>query len=436
MLKKIRHDRSLLLHAGTTFAVRGATALGTLGLNFVLARTLGIEGVGLFMLGWSICTALLVISRFGLDSAILRHGAIALGERNPALYQGIRRQALAISLPVAGLLSLGLWAGKERLAAIFNNPALAATLIPLAILLPLMTQLTIQGTWMKVLKRPMLAPLFETGGLSLAVCLLAMAGWASGNTLGLTQAVWSLPLCAALMLPVGAWILRYRSGQLLSPPKGRSQRQYDPGLYRVLPDFLVLNITVFLAQWSTPLILGFFADNREIGLFSTAHRLATSVSFILLVFNSITSSRFAALFHQRNIGAMSQLAKNTTLYMTLMSLPPLLIMLVFSRPLLRLFGPEFVEAALLLQIMAVAQFINTATGSVSYLLSMTGHHREIRNIVIGTGLLSLTLNFSLSPQWGGMGAAIAFAIPLIAQNLLAAWKVRKLLGIQVIPGFR
>jgi O-antigen/teichoic acid export membrane protein len=83
--------------------------------------------------------------------------------------------------------------------------------------------------------------------------------------------------------------------------------------------------------------------------------------------------------------------------------------------------------------MAAAYFVNTVFGSAVQLLTMSGHQREIRNIVIGTGFFSLTATMLFSYYWGSTGAASAFTISLMLQNFLAVRKVRQLLGINVMP---
>jgi len=93
-----------------------------------------------------------------------------------------------------------------------------------------------------------------------------------------------------------------------------------------------------------------------------------------------------------------------------------------------LFGDEFIVAGNLLVIMAIGQFINVATGSVGYLLNMSGHERDFRRVTFFSGPLTVILSFILIDQYGVLGAAIATAVGLSLQNILALFMVRKRLG--------
>jgi len=99
------------------------------------------------------------------------------------------------------------------------------------------------------------------------------------------------------------------------------------------------------------------------------------------------------------------------------------------------FGEEYVQAAHLLQILIIGQFINVITGSVGYLLNMTGHEKDMRNVVFFSGPLALILGFVLTPLYGATGAAVATAIALASQNLLAVFMVKKRLGFNTLNLF-
>jgi O-antigen/teichoic acid export membrane protein len=97
-----------------------------------------------------------------------------------------------------------------------------------------------------------------------------------------------------------------------------------------------------------------------------------------------------------------------------------------------LFGEEYVQAAHLLQILVVGQFINVITGSVGYLLNMSGHEKDMRNVVFFSGPLALGLGLFLTPIYGATGAAVATAIALASQNLIAVYMVKKRLGFNTL----
>jgi len=98
-----------------------------------------------------------------------------------------------------------------------------------------------------------------------------------------------------------------------------------------------------------------------------------------------------------------------------------------------LFGPKFEEGALVLTILAIGQFINVATGSVGYLLMMSGHERLMRNNVACMAIVNIFISLLLIPWLGVIGAAISTAISLAAVNLIAVVIAWRRLNIWTLP---
>ena len=85
-----------------------------------------------------------------------------------------------------------------------------------------------------------------------------------------------------------------------------------------------------------------------------------------------------------------------------------------------LFGTEYSRSALLLVILALGQLVNVMTGSLGYLLSMSGHERDMRTIVLLSGPFAMLAALVLIPLYGVTGVAVATALAVAAQNLGAA----------------
>ncbi|MDG1707185.1 MAG: polysaccharide biosynthesis C-terminal domain-containing protein [Emcibacteraceae bacterium] len=73
-----------------------------------------------------------------------------------------------------------------------------------------------------------------------------------------------------------------------------------------------------------------------------------------------------------------------------------------------------------------------AAGNVGYLLLMTGHEKIIRNNnFLGASLL-LVLSIVLIPEYGIIGAASAYSLAVITQNIVAFFLVKKHLGFFMV----
>jgi O-antigen/teichoic acid export membrane protein len=157
------------------------------------------------------------------------------------------------------------------------------------------------------------------------------------------------------------------------------------------------------------------------------------IGFFLTSINTIAAPKFASLYVKGEMRALSKTARQSSALMVLTMTPLLVIMMIFPDSVLRLFGPDFGTGAPLLRLLSIGQFINVATGSVGYLLMMTGHERILRlNITLATAI-NLWLCLWLIPKMGPFGAAIATAAPIALVNILCAYFVYAKLRIVTIP---
>jgi O-antigen/teichoic acid export membrane protein len=183
-----------------------------------------------------------------------------------------------------------------------------------------------------------------------------------------------------------------------------------------------------IVQWSGVLMAGIFVSSSEIAFLSAAQRTAMLTSFVLIVVNMVVAPRYALLWKENKLNEIQRLAKWSTRGMVVLALPIITFMLVMPDFIMGLFGDEFVVAGNLLAIMAIGQFINVATGSVGFLLNMSGHERDFRRVTMFAGPLTIILSYFFIVQWGVLGAAIATAVGMSVQNIGALFMVRKHLG--------
>ncbi|WP_122082663.1 lipopolysaccharide biosynthesis protein [Vibrio coralliirubri] len=190
------------------------------------------------------------------------------------------------------------------------------------------------------------------------------------------------------------------------------------------------------AQWAGQFATAKYLSSSDVAFFASAQRTATLASFVLIAVNLVVAPKFAQAFAKGRQGDVNKLSLLSSRLMMLLATPVLLFMIFLPEFLMGLFGEEYKVAAPLLQILAVGQFVNVITGSVGYLLNMTGHEKDMRNVVLFSGPLAIALALGLTSQFGLMGAAYATAISVATQNLLAVWMVKKRLGFNTLNVFR
>jgi len=130
------------------------------------------------------------------------------------------------------------------------------------------------------------------------------------------------------------------------------------------------------------------------------------------------------------------LARTTTFLVIVLASPVIAVLALAPDKVMGIFGSDFVEGSKLLLILAIGQFINVITGSVAYLLIMSGHERQYQASTTLAGVLILVLGLFLIPTYGAMGAALSTATSVATANVCCAYMVWRHLGFLPWPALR
>lgn len=424
------HMREVVRGAGQALFLK----VGAMACNFLLyvavARFLPPTAAGLFFLALTLGQITATLGRLGLDNSVVRFVAAHAENKEWGIVRAVYHRGLMLAIGFSTFMAGLLWLSQDWLALrVFGKPELAPLVAVFALATVPFALFTLYAHLLKGLKQiaghvlvlSLLWPLFTTAGIFLL-----------GTDHGAVGAAWSFFTAAVLSLGIGVWLWRQAlpasTGELGAFP-------LNTLLASCIPLFWVAALQLIL-QWFPTLLLGVWANSEDVGVYSVANRTALLMALLLLAVNSISAPKFAALYHQGNLNAVGQIARQSALLISLASLPLLCLFLFFPEWVLSLFGPNYREGAWILRILAVGQFINVITGSVGYVLMMSGHETAMRNIFLVCALVALGLNSVLVPQWGITGAAIAAAITLTLQNGLAAFGVWRKLRIITLPGFQ
>ena len=155
------------------------------------------------------------------------------------------------------------------------------------------------------------------------------------------------------------------------------------------------------------------------------------MGFLLVAVEGILAHKFAALYAQRQIAQLDQLAKNSVKLMFLIATLPILLFVFFPQSILGVFGPEFIAGSNIMSILAVGKYYQMITGPNALLLTMSGHAKDVRNMVIGGTLLNILLILIFAHYWSGEGVATATALTIILQDTLGVYYVYRRLGIKL-----
>lgn len=418
------HTREMLLGSAVALMVKVLAAGAAFLMNIVVARKLGASESGLFFLGMTIVTLVAAVARMGLDNTLVRFIAAEQAAGNPGAILSIYRQGVRWAAGLAVLCMLALLALVPSLTThLFDQPGFAPVLFAMTLAIPLLALSTLHAQALQGLKR--IAQAMTT--LNVCIPMLLLAALLALPIDSALHTAWAYIACCGLALLLGyAW---WRKAAPYTAPVVHFER--STLIASCMPLWGVM-LLAQLIQWSSQLLLGAWGSTTDVALFASALRTAMLTSFVLVAINSIAAPKFAAMHRQGDMQGLRRTALLSVRLMLLAAVPALGIMLLLPEWLMGLFGHEFRAAAPALMILALGQFVNIATGSVGFLLSMSGHERLLRlNMLIGA-VLAVGLGLLLIPQHGLIGAAVATATAVAVQNLLGVFQVKRVLGFNTL----
>ncbi|WP_437204229.1 lipopolysaccharide biosynthesis protein [Planctomicrobium sp. SH664] len=405
--------------------LRGAAAAIALGVQICLARLLGQTEFGAFAYAFAWMQILLIFARGGLDTTALRFVAEYRARGEWGLMHGFLRWATRLALLESVLFGLGL-AVVSLLCAGWTSGSTLINFLIVAVTIPVFSQslfcsAAVRGlgevTW------SMLADLIRP--VALLGFLLGLAALSVGPITATTALLWQL-VATSLGLTV-MWFLQRKLERRFHPElpgEVRQQEWMSTSLHCVGAMGLA-----YLQGRTGVVVAGLFLSQDSAGTYAAIERLAEAMLLGMASINMISAPVFASLHAQGKRDELQRMARLAAWGATGFMLVGLLMMALFGKPILGLFGKEFVPAYWPLMILLGGTAINAMCGSVDFLLTMTGHHRSLAPIFAGSLFVNLGLCLLLLPRYDVLGLAIANAAAVVFWNVSMLVVVRRRLGL-------
>jgi O-antigen/teichoic acid export membrane protein len=422
------NKKLFLKHSGLAFIVRIFGALTGFLMTLVITRTLSVEQSGLFLLGFALCSAVGKICTLGLTTSFVRFMGGYHAVANWAVIKGVFNKGLKTVLFTSIGVALIIFVFAPFISNnIFDKPQFEQVLRAMAFAIPCFALYQLIAFAFQGLHKPIISIFLQN--ISNQVIVIIAVLIVSVFITELTATFLSVIFTIAAFITVFIALIKWLSNKKLTVVADYSQT--NALVTSAKPLFYSMFMSL-LVQYSGQISSGVYLSTSDVAYFSVAQRVSMLTSFVLIAVNLVAAPRFAA---SAKLGKTEEL-RSTSLFcsriMVIMATPVVVFMLFFADLLMGFFGEEYVQAAHLLKILIIGQFINVITGSAGFLLNMTGHEKDMRNVVFFSGPLALGLGLSLTPIYGPTGAAIATAIALASQNLIAVYMVKRRLGFNTL----
>jgi O-antigen/teichoic acid export membrane protein len=393
------------------------------GLHILLGRVLGSSAYGLYSLGASVWRIAQSVSSLGLNQGVVRFCAMYQGVGNKARLKGTIFSALVISLISSMLMGGILFALSGTIAReLFRAPELAWILRFFGIALPFYVLMGITTSFAQAFRRID----YQQGVHNVFRPLVnfALVGLAFLLGFRLAGAVYGFLISGVLSAGLGFYFLWKLFPELVSISMTDHQ---SAQLLRFSVPVFFISISYLLATYTDRIMLGYFKKANDVGIYNAASATALQLTIFLGAIIGIFSPMVSDLYNKGIRKELKSLFTTVTKWVFTLTLPLFIILALFSKDIMLIFGIEFVSGWIVLVLLGFAQLINVGTGPVGILLQMTG--KQDIDFVNGILLLctNIGLNIWLIPLYGITGAGAATAVSLILIHTLRLIEVGKIL---------
>lgn len=411
-----------------TFGARASVIGGTLLINFVLGRYFGGDLLGQYISLYSLILLCSLLSRLGADTYLVKEVG-AEKEINIDVQLKVVSFVVGSVITAIFFASIALWLSSRFF---FDQGLLGYGFVSAFVFASLLMTINyVFSAGLKGLRKPYLAPFFESGACLLVVSLVVYLFYIKNIALSIEALIWITVFAAFVQVFFGGIFSRifFSSDVFLNLSYQNSIKNYKESL-----TFFPIALAGYLNQWGGVVVMAGFLAASDLGVWNAAQKTAYLIIFILMVFNGVLSPRYAKLSKDGELGKLERFSKTMTAVMCVIAFPVFMIFLLFSKNIMFIYGEEFVVGAVALLIMSFAQAFNLSTGSVGILLNMSGQQRLVSIttcVVAALNVGSLVLVGKLSPTINSV--AVVAALAIVLQNLVFLILVKKTLGFWNIP---
>jgi O-antigen/teichoic acid export membrane protein len=414
--------QSGMFFAGTVFTV----AFGYV-FKVYLARVLGAENWGIYALGMTLVGFIGIFNSLGLAQSAVRFVASFVAAKkflqlHALLWRGSAAVIAANVFFAVVLLTLG----RAIALRFYHSPVLVRYLPWFAFI---MAFGVLNNFFSKVLagyrdvtRRTLIMTFVGSPLTMLTTALLFGFGLGlRGYLMG--QVVSAAAVCVLLIAAV----------RKLTPQQARlsafSSVPLDKEIWSFSATMLGVVFLEFLIVQVDKIALGFYCGAREVGVYSVAAALVAYVSLVLQSVNQIFAPTIADLHTRGDHVLLARLFQSLTKWVTGLTMPLAAVVIMFARPLMRIFGPGFEAGWPILVIGTLGQLVNCGVGSVGYLLLMSGNEKRLIRVQTAIAAVMVVLSIALVPLWGMVGAAVAAALTNVGINVWNLLQVRAALQL-------
>lgn len=390
----------------------------------------GAAVLGLFALAQTVLFLITIFTRLGLDTASIRFVSEKIATNKNSEIKEIYLKILYLVIPLCLFMSVLMYFSAQVIAIkIFYKPDMTVLLKIVAIAITPFTILFIHSEIFRGFKNTILYSFFRQSTLPIIATVFLVIFYLNNSNQFYNPLISHLISIGSLFV-ISSIILWKKTFSTIPNLKIKSIK--FQGLLKISIPMMFTSSMLYILQWTDTLVLGIYRPEWEIGVYNIAIKISMVSSITLFAINSIAAPKFAELFYSKKMQDFKIIIHQSTRLIFWTSIPILIIFITFPQFFLGIFGEEYIVGKWAMVFLVIGQFINAISGSVGYILQMTGKQKYFQKIILFSTLINLILNFILIPVYGIIGAAIASMISIAIWNIISIYKIYKSYGILTV----
>ncbi len=396
------------------------------GLHLLIAARLTVAEVGAFYIVFSVMTLAAGFGRLGVDRALTREVAGALGRDAPNTARKAIERAFLVTLLQSGAIAALLALVAAPLAGrMLEKPGLALPLILGALtILPQNLSTTAAGALAGMSRVATSQMIYSWLWPALFCCATVFL------KLDVMRTLWLIGASLLVNAIVGIALM------LRAMPAQRPQVETLPvaPFFGVGISFFSLELVQLSIAAAPSFALGMYAATTVVGQYALAWRIVLVLNILVSAMAAIASPQFARAAAVKNEGELQRVAAQAVGLTVALSVLPIVLLAAMPGYFLSVFGPGYAQAAGILRILLAGQAVLVFCTAVPELLGMTGCARVLTRINVASLVFLLLLLALLTPHYGAIGAASATAATMALNGVAVSIAARRHLGF--VPLFK
>lgn len=391
--------------------------------TWVVANKYGAKIQGIFSLAFLFLSVGAMIAKLGVETALVKwiaNAAHVIDKKN------IYFKAISLIGISSFLIGLLLFLIAPFIALMFNKPNLENSIRLAAVAIPFLSILDVSGSYFKGEK------LINTYGLYFHFIKFLFPFVIISIFYFLSVFTFEAPILAYLLglflasTVIVIHVMNKLKGQVSYPNKEYSFKKMFLESYPMM----ISSAIVMIMGWSDVFILGFYVSEEKIGVYSTAIKIATMVSFTYNAIATIATPKIASFFYKKQEKELKETISFSSKMMFLCGIPIFLGIFCFPEFILNIFGDEYIIGKKVLRILAIAQLTNIMTGPVGPIFQMTGKQKLLQKFIMISLMVNVILSLILVHFFNMEGVALGSAIGMMSWNIMGARYLKTHMNIQ------